>query len=71
MKWRRIGTANSTPRMPAVVSHANDCSGVSVMWNATRSLAFSMSKAASSTHMNAVCAAAVPAVCTMLFSRRL
>ncbi len=41
------------------------------MENETFGLAASMSNAASSTHMKAVCAPAVPAVCTMLFSQRL
>ncbi len=71
MKCWRIGTARSTPSTPAVDSHANDCSGVSTMENAAPGRAASMSKAASRTHMNAVCAAAVPAVWTMLFSQRL
>ena len=57
--------------MPAVDSQANDCSGVSTIDRFVPGRAASMSKAASSTHMNAVCAAAVPAVWTMLFSQRL
>src|ERR1043166_5533973 len=70
-KCWRMGTASSTPSSPAVVSQAKDCHGESVRWKETVQLAPSMSNAASSTHMKAVCAAAVPAVCTMLFSQRL
>ena len=54
-----------------MVSHANDWSGeiVSVKWRLGSERR--MSKAASSTHMNAVWPAEVPAVWTMLFSHRL
>ena len=61
-KCWRIGTASRTPSRPADVSHANDCNGVRASLNETVWLADSMSNAASSTHMKAVCAAAVPAV---------
>ena len=44
---------------------------LSVVEKATFGLAASMSNAASRMHMKAVCAPAVPAVCTMLFSQRL
>ncbi len=71
MKWRRIGTAISTPMPPATTSQAKTCHRL--RWTCTPAwgLAFSMSNAARSTHMNAVCPAAVPAVWTMLFSQRL
>ena len=45
--------------------------GVSVTPRFVPGRAASMSNAANITHMKAVCAAAVPAVCTMLFSNRL
>ena len=70
-KCWRMGTASRTPSNPAEVSHMNDCIGVNDKLNDTVWLALNISKAASSTHMNAVWAAAVPAVWTILFSQRL
>ena len=70
-KCWRIGTDSSTPRMPAVVSHANDWTGVSAKLKCASGSIRSRSNAAISTHRNAVCPAEVPAVWTMLFSQRL
>jgi len=70
MKWRRSGTASSTPSVHADVSHRNDVNGVSVMPNRPPVLYLRMSNAPSSTHMNAVCAALVPAASARLFCHR-
>ena len=71
MKWRRSGTASKTPSEHAAVSHKNDFIGVSVIANRSGRLWRRMSNAPSSTHMNAVCDALVPAASTRLFCQRL
>ena len=53
-----------------MLSHANVWSVVRCTEKPSSGLAFSMSMAASTTHMNPAWPAAVPAVCTMLFSQR-
>ena len=57
--------------MPAVVSHRKEVNGVKTRSKFSEGSICSMSKAAINTHMKAVCAPAVPAVWTMLFSQRL
>ncbi len=69
-KCRRSGTASSTPSVHAVASHRNDIAGVSRMPSAPLVLWCRRSNAPSSTHMNAVCAALVPAASTRLFCQR-
>jgi hypothetical protein len=70
MKCRRIGAASSTPSNEAQLSQTKVCSGVGSRVKCTTFDARSMSKAAKTPHMKAVCAAEVPAVCTMLFCQR-
>jgi hypothetical protein len=71
MKWRRSGTAISTPRIPAAESQIQVFSQVRCTSNPLPGSAARMSKAASSQQRKAICPAVVPAVWTTLFSQRL
>jgi len=70
MKCLRSGTASSTPSRPATESQPKICRLERCREKPSSGRALSMSIAASTTHMNPASPAAVPAVCTRLFSQR-